>query len=147
MITLPTTWSETCFNFKIVERQGDLAIALKTYNHKGAVPDSFVAYEIAYVQSRGDLSFDKGETISPGREYWPSDESFGKEAWTATSLERAQEILSRELKIEEWLKANPRTMSNLDKDGQVRINPKTGSPEASKEIKATRVHAKAALGL
>ncbi len=144
MKTLPQSWYEGEFELAVIERIGDLAIAKKSYrnlprkNKEGEIigleerSGKLVAYEVAYVQSRGDMLYPGSDEVSEAREFWPGDSSFGKEAWTTSTLERAQEILSRELRIEEWLKANPLSLSSS-------VNPK--------EVKSTRVHAKAALGL
>ena len=78
-ITLPTEFagrgSQKTFYFTQVDRSGDVALYKKV-----DVEDKIELYETILIKRGGERIFPDGNSI-PAKEYYPSDEQFGKMGW------------------------------------------------------------------
>lgn len=86
METLKTELNQGGFTLRQVERKGEFAIYAQL---KGGAT---ISYEVIRVQTKpAETIFSK---TYPEREVYPSNEAWGQDAWTCTTLSRAKERLA-----------------------------------------------------
>lgn len=127
MRALAQQWNVGEFTLKILKREGDLAIAEKSWRedlkpwseckkaHAKGVhtsrlrwPGTVTGYEVAHVQKNSSREFPGGVTVEAS-EGWPGDAVWGVKAWSCKTLDRAEVILEREGIILAYMEAKPTT--------------------------------------
>ncbi len=99
-IKLPESFNDSDgFEYKLVERQGDLAIY--TQNKFNRV----VSWEVVKIRHLPERTFPGGKSRGASEAY-PKPSDWGKSAWTCASLERAQERLKG---LQELVRTLPNT--------------------------------------
>jgi hypothetical protein len=83
MIPLPSTFHKSGFNFRLIDREGDVALLEK---NRPGIPARF--FEVVIVQKTGAHTWPDGRTTEP-REHMPSSEQWGTHGWSFSDIEQA----------------------------------------------------------
>jgi hypothetical protein len=84
MIPLPSTFQKGGFSFRLISREGDIALFEK---FKPCITTSRL-FEVVIIQKMGQHTWPDGRTTEP-REYMPSSEQWGIYGWSFTDIDQA----------------------------------------------------------
>lgn len=84
MRPLSTEFTYDGFDYRLVKRQGDVAIFSQS---SGKL---VISYEVVIIRVKPAKTFPGGRVV-PEREAYPTNEEWGKYAWTCATRERADE--------------------------------------------------------
>lgn len=153
MRELSNTWTSKEFTFTIINRIDDVALVSKSWRNdlaecnysRGEINEqvngqgigNLVCFEVAHVVKNAAREWpsvnSKPAYVTEACESWPSDEYFGKSAWSYKDSKDAENRLIKELLILEHISNNPITIvERTDSNGVV----------TKHEVKTTRLHVK-----
>jgi hypothetical protein len=88
MQPIPTEFTEGHFQYRQIERYGDLAIYSQTHTH-----GSVTRYEVVRIRMRPAHTWPTG-LVTPEHEGYPGASSWGRDGFTCFALEEASAVLA-----------------------------------------------------